>query len=205
MRTAKVSKLVALFATGLAASWLALFLTAGSAVALELEILLQSQALEGRREVAFEERRFIKSVTTPIVSRGHFVFQPPDRLTKIVEEPRRESAVIEGDRLTILDAEDREVTSIDLWLQPDLRLIFASIRGVLKGDPEILRSAFWISLHGQLEDWSLELSPKVDESKTRIHHIAISGNATGPQSFEVRETNGNRAQIEFLLDAPKSQ
>lgn len=205
MRTAKVSKLVAHCAQGFAASWLALFLTAGSAVALELEILLQSQALEGRREIAFEERRFIKSVTTPIVSRGHFVFQPPDRLTKIVEEPRRESAVIEGDRLTILDAEDREVTSIDLWLQPDLRLIFASIRGVLKGDPEVLRSAFWVSLHGQLEDWSLQLSPKVDESKTRIQHIAISGHATGPQSFEVRETNGNRAQIEFLLDAPKSQ
>ncbi len=203
MRTVKVSKRVALRATCFAASWLALFLTAGSAAALELDVLLQSQALEGRRDVAFEERRFIKSVTTPIITRGHFIFQPPDRLTKIIEEPRRESAVIEGDRLTILDAEDREVTSIDLWLQPDLRLIFASIRGVLKGDPEVLRSAFWISLHGQLEDWSLELSPKVDESKTRIQKIAIGGRAAGPQRIEIRETNGNRSRIELLHDASK--
>jgi outer membrane lipoprotein-sorting protein len=203
MRTAKGNKLVALRSTCFAAAWLTLFLTAGSAAALELDELFQTQALDGQREVAFEERRFIKSVTTPIVSRGHFVFQPPDRLTKIIEEPRRESAVIEGDRLTILDAEDREVTSIDLWLQPDLRLIFTSIRGVLKGDPEVLRSAFWITLHGQLDDWSLELLPKVGESKTRIQHIAISGHGTGPQSFEVRETNGNRSQIELLDDAPK--
>lgn len=203
MRTEKVSKRVVLRATYFAASWFMLFLTNGSAAALELDILLQSQALEGRREVAFEERRFIKSVTIPIVSRGRLVFQPPDRLTKIIEEPRQESAVIEGDRLTILDAEDREVTSIDLWLQPDLRLIFASIRGVLKGDPEILRSAFWISLHGQSDDWSLELSPKVGESKTRIQKIAIAGLAAGPQSIEIREVNGNYSRIALLHDAPK--
>ncbi len=183
-----------------AAIWLALSLGAGSAAALEFEVLLESLALDGRREVAFEESRFIASVTTPIVSRGRFIFEPPDRLIKTIEYPRPESAVLEDDRLAILDEDGAEVASIDLWLQPDLRLIFASIRGVLKGDPEALRSLFWVSLKGDLEAWSLELSPKVGEAKTRIQRIAIVGHAAGTQTFEILEISGSRSHIRLLHD-----
>ena len=182
------------------ATWLALSLGAGPAVALDLEVLLESLALDERQEVVFEESRFIETVTTPIVSRGRFIFEPPDRLIKTIEHPRRESAVLEDDRLAILDAEGTEIASVDLWLQPDLRLIFASIRGVLKGDPEVLRSVFWVSLQGDLEAWSLELSPKVDEAKTRIQRIDIAGDTAGARTFEIMETSGRRSQIRLLHD-----
>lgn len=172
---------------------------------LDLQDLLSRLAPnDGRREIAFEESRFNRLVTEPVLSQGRLIYEPPDKLIKRLEAPRRESAILERERLAILDAQDREVASIDLWLQPDLQLVYGSIKAVLTGDAEALRSAFWISLDGGTEAWALTLRPKSDSARTRLAQVLVEGRGSRLLSFEFQEADGDRSQLR-LLPEPHSE
>ncbi len=177
----------------------------------DLQALLSRLALdEGRREIAFEESRYNRLITEPVLSRGRLIYEPPDRLIKRLEAPRRESAILERERLAILDAQDREVASIDLWLQPDLQMVYGSIEAVLTGDAEALRSAFWVSLDGAAQDesgdesgaWVLTLRPKSDSARTRLEQVLVEGRGSRLLSFEFREADGDRSQLRLLPEHP---
>ena len=170
----------------------------------DLQALLSRLALDGgRQEIAFEESRFNRLVTEPILSEGRLIYEPPDRLIKRIETPRRESAVLERDRLAILDAQDREVASIDLWLQPDLQMVFGSIKAMLTGDAEALRSAFWVSLDGgATEAWALTLRPKSDSARTRLEQVLVEGRGPRILSFEFLEADGDRSRLRLLPERP---
>ncbi len=175
--------------------------TAQPAAALDVEQLVGQLARAGGQDIAFEEIRFFDALTTPLVSRGRLIYEPPDRLIKMILEPHRESAVFDQDRLVILDAEAKEIASIDLWMHPDLRMTFDSIIAMLTGDAERLRSAFWITLHGDEENWNLKLVPKIDASKTRIEEILVSGRGDRLLSFDFRESDGDRSVIRLFPES----
>lgn len=166
--------------------------------ALELEALLDGVAQTERREVAFEETRSIAGVTKPLMSRGRLIYEPDGRLIKRFETPRRETAILDEDRLTILDADDTEVATIDLWMQRDLQLVFTGLRAVFSGDAAALRSAFDIQVSGDAGTWRLQLTPKPEEGDTRLDRVVVSGNARQIVSFEVRERDGDTSIIRLL-------
>ena len=169
----------------------------------ELQELLAALSLDGPREIAFEESRYNRLLVEPVRSSGRLIYEPPDRLTKRIEAPRRESAVLEQDRLAILDAEDRVVAGIDLWLQPEMQLVYGSMQAVLKGDSEALHAAFWVSLEREGEAWTLELSPKSPSPRLRLQQILIDGRDSQIRSFEFRRAEGNRSVIRLLPDQPQ--
>ncbi len=175
-----------------------LIVAAQPAAALNVEQLLGQIARAGGQDIAFEESRFLNTLMTPLISRGRLIYEPPDRLIKLILEPRRESAVFDEDRLAILDGEDKEIASIDLWMQPDLRLTFDSIIAMLTGDVERLCWAFWITLDGDEEDWCLKLVPKIDASKSRVENILVSGRGDQLLSFDFRQSDGDRSLIRLL-------
>lgn len=168
---------------------------------LDLQQLLARLALGSQRqEIAFEESRFNRLVTEPLLSRGRLIYEPPDTLIKRLETPRRESAVLQDERLAILDAQDREVASIDLWQQPDLQMIYGSIKALLTGDAEALRSAFWVSTEGGSEAWVLILRPKIDSARTRLEQVRVEGREARLLSFEFLETDGDRSRLRLLAE-----
>lgn len=183
---------------GLALALLMVAAGAAPAAAWDLKALLQVLASQERREIAFEEQRFMSAMTTPLVSRGRFVYEPPDRLIKVLEAPRSESAVLEDGRLAILDAEGVEVASIDLWLQPDLQLVFESMKALLTGDAEALQAAFWVQLEGDETAWRLRLEPKLSAAKRRLAEIRVSGDQRQVRRFDVQESAGDRSEIRLL-------
>ncbi len=173
------------------------------AAELDLQKLLARLALDGqRREIAFEEIRFSRLVTEPLLSRGRLIYEPPDTLIKRMEAPRRESAVLQDERLAILDAQDRELVSIDLWLQPDLKMIYGSMRALLTGDADALRSAFWVSTEGRPEAWALILRPKTDSARRRLELVRVEGRRSRILSFEFLETDGDRSRLRLLAERP---
>lgn len=173
------------------------------AAGLDLQELLPRLALDdGRQEIAFEESRFSRFLMEPVLSRGRLIYEPPDRLIKRIEAPRRESAVLEQERLAILDAQDREVASIELWLQPDLQMIYGSIKAVLTADANALRAAFWVSLDGNPEAWTLTLRPKTDSARTRLRQVLVEGRESRILSFEFQEADGDRSQLRLLSEHP---
>ena len=171
---------------------------ARQAQALELETLLDGVAQTERREVGFEETRSIAGVTKPLMSRGRLIYEPGGRLIKRFESPRRETAILDEDRLTILDADDTEVATIDLWMQRDLQLVFTGLQAVFSGDAAALRSAFDIRIDGDAGKWRMQLTPKSEEGDSRLARVVVSGKAQEIASFEVRERDGDSAVIRLL-------
>lgn len=169
-----------------------------AAAAFDLDALLKRVAVAEPADVPFEEKRYIGAVTEPLVSRGYLRFEPPDRLIKKVETPKAETAIATENRLSILDASGAETASIDLWMDPDLRLVFDSLRAVLRGDADALRAHFDTSLTGDEAAWTLTLAPKGDGDDTRIARIVVAGGKAGLERFEIRETGGDRSVIRLL-------
>lgn len=186
------------------AALLAVLAGPASAGTPDLDTLLKSVAAKGAREVAYEERRYFGALTEPLVSRGHLRYEPPARLIKKVESPRRETAVVDEDRLTILDATGTETASIDLWQNRDLRLVFDGLRGVLSGNSAALRAAFDPTLEDIGNGWRLHLVPKGDPGDARIKGIVVSGMAKRIDSFEIQESDGDRSLIQLLPAPPPS-
>lgn len=176
---------------------------AGAAPA-DLETLLKSVAATGAREVAFEERRYFGALTEPLVSRGHLRYEPSGRLIKKVEAPRRETAIVDKDRLAVLDGNGAETASIDLWQNKDLRLVFDGLRGVLNGDLAALRAAFVPILEKDGKGWRLHLVPRGDPGDTHIKGIVVAGIAERIESFEIQESDGDRSIIQLLAAPPPS-
>jgi len=189
-------------AVKIVAAALACVLVAGMGVAraeaLDLEALLKRIAIKSADDVAYEERRYLGALTTPLVSRGHLRFEPPDRLIKKVEAPRRETAVAERDRLAVLNGEGVEIASMDLAANNDLRLLFDGLRGVLSGDAAALRSAFDARLAGDAKAWRIVLPPNTAAGDTRMRSILVTGAGERIESFEIRERGGDRSNIRLL-------
>lgn len=160
-----------------------------------LETVLQSVAADGVEAVGFEERRFLGIVTEPLESSGTLRFEPPDRLVKEIDKPYRETAIVDGDRLTVLNAAGAETQSISLWASEELRLVFDSLRAVLRGDAKALHALFQVSVSGDETAWAIELTPQPSEMEGAIERITVRGEAGRILSFDIRETNGDRALI----------
>lgn len=170
----------------------------------DLDTLLKGIAAKGAQEVPFEERRYLGALTAPLVSRGHLRYEPPGRLIKKVETPRRETAIVDKDRLAVLNEDGAETASIDLWHNRDLRLVFDGLRGVLSGDTAALRAVFVTTLEGDAKGWRLHLVPRGDPGDTRIKGIVVAGIAERIESFEIQESDGDRSIIRLLAAPPHS-
>jgi outer membrane lipoprotein-sorting protein len=169
-----------------------------------LDALLQRAALKGAGEVPFEEKKFVGAVTEPLVTRGVLRFEPPDRLIKKTQTPARETAIVDKDNLRILDADGVETMSMGFWVDPDLRLIFDSLRAVLRGDAAALRKLFETTVTGDASDWTLTLVPKEQSATSRVDHIVVTGDAKRLRGFDIYETGGDRS-FTRLLEAPPRQ
>ena len=177
--------LVAGLATGLAAGLIA----AGSGPAAaqqgdpsapQLDRLVGCLAKDGRVEVAFREERLITSVDEMLESRGRLVYEPPQRLEKIVEQPREERAVVEGDRMSVFDADGNEKATFDLAERPDLKATFDAVRALLKGDAAALRAGFEVTLSADPDGrgpgaWEMRLSPKDEDAGYNLSRIRVDG------------------------------
>lgn len=160
-----------------------------------LETVLQKVAARGVEAVGFEERRFLGVVTRPLESSGTLRFEPPDRLIKETDKPFRETAIVDGERLTVLDAAGAETMSMSLWASAELRLVFDSLRAVLRGDAAALEAIFQVAVSGDERLWTIALTPPPGEDEGQIEGITVRGEDARIMSFEVRETNGDRALI----------
>jgi hypothetical protein len=194
-------------AAAVAIALTALLAPAGAAPAAtpSLDDLLTRAAVAKAGEVPFEEEKFVGPVTAPLVSRGVLRFEPPDTLIKKTETPYPETAIVDKDSLRIVNADGVETTNIGLWVDPDLQLVFDSLRAVLRGDADMLRSLFETNLAGDANDWTLTLVPTETEPvPSRVERIVVKGGANRLHSFDIHETSGDRS-LTRLLEPPQSQ
>ena len=178
---------------GLPSLLLALMLQPVAASVFDMTELM---ALMGRVEtssVAFQETKYVSTLTAPIVRRGTLRYVRPDRLEMRVETPYFERMDIVGNMLTI--ESKRGVRQVDLAGEPGPAAWVAGIRATLAGDRPTLARHFAFELRGQAARWTLSLMPLDPALSLVIQRIAIDGEQAQMTRIEVAERMGDRTVL----------
>ena len=147
-------------------------------------------------QAVFVEKKFIGILDKPLVSSGELSFNAPDRLEKRTLKPKSEVLLLEGEKLTINQADKRSF-SIQLQDQPEIASIVSSIRGTLLGDLAALEKTFQLKLSGSMAQWQLVLTP-LDSSVSKIMtRISIRGSEADIRAIHFEQADGDRSEMQI--------
>lgn len=167
------------------------------AAPLQLAELMGLLAKQERGSVRFRETRHYVRLKEPIVVIGALSFQKPDRLTKIVTQPKWERVDIVGAEASLRASESEPARTIRLDDVPVLNALIVALRATLVGDDAQLVRMFAIHLTGTKDDWRLVLVPRTAVIQEKVAQITIAGRGGVPTQFALVQSNGDRVVIEI--------
>ncbi len=147
----------------------------------------------------FVEQKFLAILKTPVESSGTLSYTAPSRLERNTLEPAHTRMIVEGDQITIEEA-DGKVRTLSLEQSPEIAAIIESIRGALSGDLEVLKRYYTVSFESGEPEWTLTLIPKKTRLKAVIKSIRIAGSEASIRKVETEEKNGDRTIMTITED-----
>jgi len=166
-----------------------------------LEQLMRDLGQVKSSRAQFVERKHLAILNAPLDSSGTLVYTAPGRLEKHTLVPRRESLVLERDRLTLERTAERTAENKDriqrrtfaLQDQPVIWAFVESIRSTLAGDLATLRRFYQVSLDGGERQWRLTLKPVEPDMQNVVSEIRIGGSRNQVSTIEILEPQGDRS------------
>ncbi len=178
----------------LAAVLLALATGVAMAGDVKLPELMQLLAQQKSGKASFVEKKYIGIVDKPVESSGELAFTAPNKLEKRTLKPALESLVLEGDSLTIDQADKRRFT-VSLQEHPEVSAFVESIRGTLAGDRTALEKYYTVAVTGPMEKWQLQLIPTQARMAQVISRIRINGAHASVKTIEFEQADGDRSEM----------
>lgn len=177
--------------------------TAAVAAGFDLAALMALLAGKPRGEARFTEQRYVTGLDAPLASRGRLAFEAPDRLSREVTEPRRESFVVDGNDVTL--ARGGRSRSVTLDSVPELAAVVEALRGTLTGNAAALQKHFRTRVEGTPEAWTLALVPIELGLTTQVRSVTLTGRGGEVLGIEMEYAGGDRSvtSIEPMRAAPK--
>lgn len=146
-------------------------------------------------EARFTETRtsslFFKSFTIS----GELIFNAPDHLEKITEEPYQERLLITSDRLDLIREDEFESQTVAIDDRPLIRIAVDSVRLTLAGSQSALIENYNFTLSGTMKNWKLQLVPTRKELLKHIERIIINGNSEKVERVETLEVGGDKTLL----------
>ncbi|MEJ2479692.1 MAG: outer-membrane lipoprotein carrier protein LolA [Acidihalobacter sp.] len=178
---------------------------AGSALAAEsisFDRVLQDLAAVRAVEVPFTETRHIAILTKPLILHGTLIYRRPDFLEKKVTAPIHQRFTLNGDQVTLVDAQGKKRT-ISLDMAPEVSSIVGAYRALLRGDRKALEFNYWTKFSAQKNHWELQLEPKARKLSQVIKSVVIDGVSARITRITTEQANGDRSVMR--LQAPAGQ
>lgn len=155
-----------------------------------LEQIMAARAAAGPSRASFVEQKTIKGLTTPLISRGRLIWQPPDKVEKITDDPVQEVVAVDGNALTITEG-NNAARSFDLAAMPDAATLVDAVRGTLDGDLAMLRRNYRISIAGNRRDWTLQLVPINPSVEHVLDQVEIAGSGDTIRQVRIVQAHGD--------------
>lgn len=147
----------------------------------------------------FTETREIGLLTAPLESSGTLTYRRPDFLEKRTLQPQPEGLRLEGDRLTLTQADGASRT-LSVSAMPEIQTYVESIRATLRGDVPTLMRFYEVALEGTPQDWRMQLTPRAEEARQTVQRIAIAGRDATIRRIEVLQADGDRSIMTIQPD-----
>jgi outer membrane lipoprotein-sorting protein len=162
--------------------------------ALDEVMALLAQRRQG--EVKYVEEDYFKILDEPLKSSGVLVYRAPDHLEKKTLEPKAQSLILDGERLTVIRG--HRTYRLDLSAYPQMLPFVDSIRDTLAGNERSLEQVFKVAFTGTLERWQLELVPRAKKVAREVSQVKIAGARDQIRSVEIEQTDGDRSVMTLL-------
>jgi len=151
--------------------------------------ITESIAKEGRNTVLFDERIVAFYLDEPLLSKGKMYYEPPDKLTKIVEQPEYIKQQIHGDRVLITKGEKRESYSLSSHLV--LEVMANTLRSLLSGNIADIEDEFAIKVVTKDKEWKMVLVPLNEMVLETVESVVIEGKGGAIMRYTITESNGD--------------
>ena len=157
----------------------------------DLQELMSLLAARRHGQVDFVEQHFLAVLKRPVESFGVMTYDAPHRLEKRTVEPRPERLVLDGDEITVERKGHTHV--LELAAYPSLLPFIESLRATMAGDLPALERAFNVDFAGNMERWTLTLSPRDSKVSSTVSRVRIDGSRDVLSKVEIFEANGDRS------------
>lgn len=164
-----------------------------------LEDLFARFAQVDSSSARFAETREVGLLTAPLDSSGTLTYRRPDFLEKRTLQPQAESLRLDGDRLTLTQADGASRT-LSVSSVPEIQTYVESIRSTLRGDVPTVMRFYEAALEGTLQDWRMQLTPRAEEARRIVRRIVIAGRDATIRRIEVLQADGDRSIMTIQPD-----
>ncbi|CAO3409174.1 LolA-related protein [Azospirillum largimobile] len=164
-----------------------------------LEDLFARFAAVGSSTARFVEIREVSLLNAPMESSGTLTYRRPDFLEKRTLQPQAESLRLDGDRLTLTQADGASRT-LSVSSMPEIQSYVESIRATLRGDVPTIMRFYEVALDGTEQDWRMQLVPRADEARATVRRIVIAGREAAIRRIEVQQADGDRSVMTIQPD-----
>ena len=162
------------------------------------EQLLKMLSEHRHGHVAFTEVQQLSILDQPLHSSGELLYDAPDRLEKRTLEPRAEDLLLENGVLTV-DRNHRR-HSVALRDFPQALPFVESLRATLAGDRTALERYFAVHFLGDLEHWTLELTPAEATVRRSVRRILIAGEHDRIRTVKIDQSDGDSSMLTIGAD-----
>ena len=162
------------------------------------EQLLKMLSEHRHGHVAFTEVQQLSILDQPLHSSGELLYDAPDRLEKRTLEPRAENLLLENGVLTV-DRNHRR-HSVALRDFPQALPFVESLRATLAGDRTALERYFAVHFLGDLEHWTLELTPAEATVRRSVRRILIAGEHDRIRTVKIDQSDGDSSMLTIGAD-----
>lgn len=148
-------------------------------------------------EVPFTETRHLAILTQPLVLHGTLIYRRPGFLEKQVNAPVRQRFTLDGNRITMVDAQGHK-RSLSLGMAPAVAELVGAYRALLGGNRKALEFNFWTKFHATGDHWRLRLEPKARNLRQVISRVVIDGTNGRITRITTVQANGDRSVMRLL-------
>lgn len=155
-------------------------------------------------EAKFVERKHLKLLVKPLVTKGTLYFTSPGYLARHVISPKPARMVITPKHLEI--AQDQGTQRIDLSARKDVKTFVESFARLLAGDKKALGAVYVLKFTASQaapDTWSLSLTPRSQTLRALIKRLVITGKGYAVRRIRVDERSGDWTETEITEANPK--
>lgn len=177
--------------------WLALLIVCNSAFSANSSLLQNIDERLANHDLLhgqFEQKKYLSFLTQPLISKGEFSIQKPNRLTWTIKSPIPSQLIFDdnGIKQTTNGQDSWEASS----QQPGIATVGKIIQALMMSDWDSLSEYFDIDGSIVTESWSLSLTPKNEPMAKAIKNIQLQGDSY-LQLMTLNEHSGDRTNLTF--------
>jgi len=164
---------------------------AAFAQALSVERLQRLLQEAPHTEIRFTEMRESRWLAAPLESSGT-MRSDAMMLEKRVERPRAETWRILSDRMQVTVPGSDGVKEVMLDQAPAAAALANTLRRVMAGHLEALKSDFQLEFSGDEREWTLQLTPRDPDVARQLRQISLQGAGRRLAVIVIQESQGDR-------------